>query len=656
MLTPTFTCTQDEKFIIITIVLSAICKARDSVFDICGNQFTFYCSPYYLRLRFNQSLREGSGERATFDVESEQLVVYLPKASPGETFDHLGNPQYLLATEKQQKKMTRRITEISVEKDPSHLRKKGNGKDVEEIDSVPSSDDSSEDIDFDQAPRIPQNSLSHEEEKKKIGNDHHKCTQDTTLQGGFTTTNSGKTSVMYGFGNGFSGLFERLDADLAAEIMELPIDCIASPHHRRTLRLEKENADFCLEELITSTEEEEDAITALLQYVPAHMRDFQKALSMEDHVAEKIPGDISTRKNGEEEEQQQTTIGPYPAQPNHLAPEALEEEEEKEFAGEKGGEIWHGNVFDFPSPSTLEEGRSASTSSTVITTVAEPLEVPVTSSPQTQEPKVGRMIIEMESSSTDSHIASHPRSPSGSLSSPTLAIPNRKPLLEFSREEQRAIMVAKLPPLLFPPSKLNVLSLTVDILLAEAYDDVFSEGNGCCESVWNICKLSPSLSFLDTPETLYDACYFFARRMFTYPLYRHGSILMKVFAMVGTRMMLGTRYVIRSLLRVRQILSRSDHRHIFCTIFIDPLVAYWVSVKDGDVLLLQGAKELHEHATRKTAVVVKKNSKPLSLEILCQPGLSTRLYNGNLLLKPLLLQNLDFPLDDEEEDSQKLEL
>lgn len=625
MLTPTFRCFQDEKFVIVVIFLSAICKARESDFDICGNQFTFYCSPYYLRLRFKELLCEGCGEKATFDVEKEQLSVYLPKAVPGEEFTHLENPLFLVATEKQQKKMLHRIDVINTDE------RTGESKSADDF--ALSSDDSSEEVDFLQT--------TEDSRHPHIVNENVCATVNQPINSSIT---SSQNSVgMYGFADAFSGLFERLDPDLVAEIVEIPLPHLSSRQDRRKARVEQENADFSVEELLNSTEEEEEAISFLLQYVPNHIRDFQKALSSEVDVS------LCDAMNSAVADKNSFTVDP-----TILAPEALEDEEGKEFSGEKGGEIWCGNVLQF-SRSLVGEQMSRTTLSTSVTpsavlhTVPSSLKGNFSSVSCQREIEKGPFVLEIDSSPTDRC----PPSPFVS-SSRTLAIPTNKPTLEFTHEEMEAMMSAKLPPLLFPPSKLHVVCLTLDILLSEAYDDLFSEGNGCCESVWNLCKLSTSLSFLDAPETLYEACYFFARRLYTYPLYRDPRVLSRVFSMVGMRMMLGSRYVIRALLRVRKILSHSDHRHIFCTIFIDPLVAYWTLSKDANDTLLHAAKELHEHATRTTSMIVKKPPQPLSLSSLCDSA-QPKCQSTVVELKPLILINLDFPSANEVKDEEESE-
>ncbi|PWU96029.1 hypothetical protein C4B63_20g222 [Trypanosoma cruzi] len=79
MLAPIFVCEQNESFVIVSITLSALCKVTTAVFSILDHQFTFHCAPYYLRLKFDQRIAEGRGERATYTVDTNVLTVYIPK-------------------------------------------------------------------------------------------------------------------------------------------------------------------------------------------------------------------------------------------------------------------------------------------------------------------------------------------------------------------------------------------------------------------------------------------------------------------------------------------------------------------------------------------------------------------------------------------------
>ena len=118
---------------IVEIYLPSIhCKVSNAEFDITPFQFTFHCAPYYLRLQFQSrpevgggtagrpslslisptatagkahGLCEGKGERATYDLSTSSMTVFLPKAVDGELFLHLDMPNLLLATHAQRKAM-----------------------------------------------------------------------------------------------------------------------------------------------------------------------------------------------------------------------------------------------------------------------------------------------------------------------------------------------------------------------------------------------------------------------------------------------------------------------------------------------------------------------------------------------------------------------
>ncbi|CCW68449.1 unnamed protein product [Phytomonas sp. Hart1] len=238
MLTPVFYCAQDDDFVIVRLILSGMCKIANAVFDIHEGQFTFYCSPYYLRLRFPHDLQEGKGERATFDIESHTLTAWLPKKIKGEVFSQLDNPAFLLATEKERNRL---ITLLTSADEGGEANSNSN--------SNPAEPDEVEETEYVQT-------LRHAASAKSAAGD----------------------SVHYGFANHFSGLFSHLDEDLLREVVALPKPEITRPSDRHRLRLEKENSDFVEEVLLLDFEDEAGDVARVLRYVPAHMRDFQAAM------------------------------------------------------------------------------------------------------------------------------------------------------------------------------------------------------------------------------------------------------------------------------------------------------------------------------------------------------------------------------------------
>jgi len=82
-------------------------------------------------------------------------------------------------------------------------------------------------------------------------------------------------------------------------------------------------------------------------------------------------------------------------------------------------------------------------------------------------------------------------------------------------------------PVLIDDSKGLYLGL-VDILLAYCYDHRTTEGDGSVESPWTICKLSPTLSCLETFTSLREPVIAFLRRALCYPLHRHWGLCQKL--------------------------------------------------------------------------------------------------------------------------------
>ena len=87
MITPIFSVTQDHATVTVTMRTPYI-KADELEIDVSGSAFKCHVRPYYLSLNFKQPLQEG-GEQARWDVDSNEMTVVIPKATPGEHFDNL---------------------------------------------------------------------------------------------------------------------------------------------------------------------------------------------------------------------------------------------------------------------------------------------------------------------------------------------------------------------------------------------------------------------------------------------------------------------------------------------------------------------------------------------------------------------------------------
>lgn len=82
-------------------------------------------------------------------------------------------------------------------------------------------------------------------------------------------------------------------------------------------------------------------------------------------------------------------------------------------------------------------------------------------------------------------------------------------------------------PVLIDDMKPLYLSL-VDILYAYCYDQRTTEEEGNVESAWAVCKLSATMSCLESFSSLHETVVASYRRALSYPLYRHWELCQKV--------------------------------------------------------------------------------------------------------------------------------
>ncbi|XP_067935579.1 protein SHQ1 homolog [Watersipora subatra] len=88
MLTPRFTLSQNDEFIIAKIETPYV-KFSDGEMWMQDNEFSFYCKPYHLKLYFSGEIFEDGTELARYDVESGIFTINIPKMVKGEKFENL---------------------------------------------------------------------------------------------------------------------------------------------------------------------------------------------------------------------------------------------------------------------------------------------------------------------------------------------------------------------------------------------------------------------------------------------------------------------------------------------------------------------------------------------------------------------------------------
>ena len=163
----------------------------------------------------------------------------------------------------------------------------------------------------------------------------------------------------------------------------------------------------------------------------------------------------------------------------------------------------------------------------------------------------------------------------------------------FSDEENEALMQLPNKEFLLPPftktpearaEEHRVLCGLFGVLFAYAYDVRTTAGEHNVESPYTIRILAPVLSWLDIPGrgplATARAC---ARRAFTYPFVRHRDLCARALGDALCLLGLGRRAILRALLRIRHIFSRSDAHYLLGRIFFDDYCV-WIQKVDAATL------------------------------------------------------------------------
>jgi len=88
--TPTFTCTQDDEFVYLSVRVPWV-RVSNMEFLVDDCNFSFYCKPYLLKLVFPGKLIEDERCKAVYDVNKDNgtITCHLPKQEKGEEFKDL---------------------------------------------------------------------------------------------------------------------------------------------------------------------------------------------------------------------------------------------------------------------------------------------------------------------------------------------------------------------------------------------------------------------------------------------------------------------------------------------------------------------------------------------------------------------------------------
>ncbi|XP_056607399.1 protein SHQ1 homolog isoform X2 [Triplophysa dalaica] len=152
--------------------------------------------------------------------------------------------------------------------------------------------------------------------------------------------------------------------------------------------------------------------------------------------------------------------------------------------------------------------------------------------------------------------------------------------------------------LLDKKARFHVWLSLVDIILAYIYDVRTTEGEHNVESAWTIRKLSGTLSWLETYQSLQDVLVSFGRRSLCYPLYRHFSLITRAVKDAACIFQSGKACVLKCLLSIHKIFRENDPAYILNDLYITDYCIWIQGVKSKHVIAL--AEPLREAKLQKS--------------------------------------------------------
>lgn len=126
----------------------------------------------------------------------------------------------------------------------------------------------------------------------------------------------------------------------------------------------------------------------------------------------------------------------------------------------------------------------------------------------------------------------------------------------------------------------------VDIILAYAYEVRATEGETNVESAWNIRKLSGTLSWLESYNSIQNVLESCGRRVLCYPLYRHFKLIVAAIHDTSVILQLGKACVLKCLLAIHRIFRENDPAYILNDLYISDYCVWIQKAKSKKVVAL----------------------------------------------------------------------
>lgn len=170
---------------------------------------------------------------------------------------------------------------------------------------------------------------------------------------------------------------------------------------------------------------------------------------------------------------------------------------------------------------------------------------------------------------------------------------------DYSETEREELMrLPRVEHLVSDEEKSVLLYGLADLLFACAYDVRTTFGEGTVESAWTIAKISATLSWCESFDSLRAALLATLRRSLVYPLYRSWKLSRAVLDDVVRVLSGPKRGILQALLYIRRQLEYSDWQHALNRLYLDDYCV-WIQDVSGEELHELG-KEIEQEAQRIT--------------------------------------------------------
>ncbi|KAH7825763.1 putative protein SHQ1 [Monocercomonoides exilis] len=468
-ITPLFQCSQNDAFVNFTIRVP-YAKADEMEFYAIDNEFVFYSKPYFLRLYLPGDLIEDGREKGSYDWNTNEVKISIPKKNQKEYFPDLDMISKLLAKKDERKNKEMNLEESAAPTDMTEGKKPI----IEEL--------SSTEIECEFEQNLPE-----EEEEKDV-----------------------KQSLRYGFDNKYYSVFSTFGHS-SLEIIEFDNpDDIELEKRIDAMRIREEdkfNRDQMLYDWIDeqkwmrANQFEKSKILGKNKVITCTNEEEKNASSEDDDSESEL--ELDEYEEGDE---------------NYLLDSALQFVQPWNCCREKNG--LHSLQFHcLPYESDPSKEKLSVSSPSPLSSAANPSELSFSSVSQSSSasPSSSSSSTSPSSSTSTSSSSSSTRfeSPISITSTPS-ATPS------FSASSPFSDLLLSLPRRVVVPAfhPRSVLYSLFDLMFAFCYDMRLSEGEGNPESMWTYTTLSPTLSNLISYTSLRSAVLSCLRRCLVFPLFR----------------------------------------------------------------------------------------------------------------------------------------